>query len=133
MWPSRVFWRYMLFQLPGWVVATIVLALLVRFSTLEPHLARWLLLFWFVKDIVLYPHLKIGYESHPSPAGPDALLGALGTTMTPLAPGAPGRVRIGPEQWKAELADDAGALASGAPIRVVAINGLTLRVEAGEA
>ena len=132
MWPSRVFWRYLLFQLPGQVVAAIALLLLVRFGYLAGSTAGWLLLFWCLKDLALYPRMRIGYESRPSPAGTDALVGARGTALTPLAPDTPGRVRVGPEQWKAQLADGAGALGRGAAVRVVAVNGLTLDVEACE-
>lgn len=132
MWPSPVFWRYLLFQVPGLVAAGIGLLLLVQFTSLSPTVAAWLWVFWFVKDLALYPRMRIGYESRPSPAGPDALLGAEGTTLTPLAGDRPGRVRVGPEQWKAELVGDTRSVDIGVAIRVVAVHGLTLHVELRE-
>ena len=126
---SPVFLRYLLFQIPGLCLAGIGLLLLVRWTTLSEAGGWGLLALWAAKDLALYPWVRIGYGSRPAIAGVDALLGATGVALSALAPNAPGHVRIGAERWKARLASGAGTLAEGAPVRVVALEGLTLVVE----
>jgi membrane-bound serine protease (ClpP class) len=58
--------------------------------------------------------------------GGDALIGLHGRARTPLAPGAGGQVDVHGEIWRAESAVPLGA---GDPVRVTAIDGLTLWVE----
>jgi membrane-bound serine protease (ClpP class) len=58
--------------------------------------------------------------------GADALIGLPGRTRTPLAPGAVGQVDVRGEIWRAESAVPLGA---GDPVKVMAVNGLTLSVE----
>ena len=57
--------------------------------------------------------------------GEEGMIGAAGVTLTPVAPGAPGRIMTRGESWLA-VADE--AIPDGAPVRVVAVNGLTLSV-----
>ncbi|MBW2363401.1 MAG: NfeD family protein [Deltaproteobacteria bacterium] len=133
MTPSPVFLRYLLFQIPGFCFAGIALSLLVRWTALT-ETGGWILFaLWVIKDLALYPWMRIGYEPRPANTGADALRGAIGTALTALAPDAPGQVQIGPERWNARLSDDANALAQGDPVRVVALQGLTLVVEAADA
>lgn len=56
--------------------------------------------------------------------GPETLVGASGQVVTPCTP--LGQVRVGGELWRARC--DEGA-AAGEPVRVVALEGLTLVVE----
>ena len=132
MTPSPVFLRYLLFQIPGFCFAGIALVLLVRWTTLSEAGGWALFALWVAKDLALYPWARIGYASHPARSGVDALLGADGIALTLLAPDAPGQVRVGPERWNARLASGANALAEGARVRVVAVQGLTLVVENAE-
>jgi membrane-bound serine protease (ClpP class) len=53
------------------------------------------------------------------------MIGAAGVALTPVAPGSPGRITTHGESWQA-VADE--AIPEGAPVRVVAVNGLTLSV-----
>ena len=131
--PSPVFLRYLLFQIPGFCFAAIALILLVRWTALT-ETGGWILFaFWVAKDLALYPWVRVGYEARPGSTGADALCGATGIALTALAPAAAGQVRIGPERWNARLADGAGPLAEGDPVRVVALRDLTLLVEAADA
>jgi membrane-bound serine protease (ClpP class) len=57
--------------------------------------------------------------------GEEGMIGAAGVALTPVAPGAPGRITTRGESWQA-VADE--AIPAGAPVRVVAVNGLTLSV-----
>jgi membrane-bound serine protease (ClpP class) len=63
----------------------------------------------------------------PAPAGMDALVGAVGVALGPLAPR--GEVRVAHERWSAEAAR--GTIAAGTAVRVVRREGLKLIVEPG--
>jgi membrane protein implicated in regulation of membrane protease activity len=126
---ARVFARYWLFQIPGQVAAVAVLLLLVRFGRIGDGLAWALFGFWVLKDLVMFPWLRIAYESGGRPHGADALVGSEGRAQEALAPGETGWVRVGPELWRARLAPGAAPIAAGAPVRVVSVRDLTLRVE----
>lgn len=56
--------------------------------------------------------------------GPETLVGATGQVVTPCAP--LGQVRVQGELWRAHCADGAAA---GEEVRIVALDGLTLKVE----
>lgn len=56
--------------------------------------------------------------------GPETLVGATGQVVTPCAP--LGQVRVQGELWRAHCADGAAA---GEEVRIVALEGLTLKVE----
>lgn len=58
--------------------------------------------------------------------GADALIGLHGRARTPLAPDAAGQVDVRGEIWRAE---STVSLSAGDPVRVTAVNGLTLLVE----
>jgi membrane-bound ClpP family serine protease len=125
--PARsTFARYLLFEIPGWIIAAVVLALLVHVGELHTRTA-WILLALFVaKDFALYPVLRVGYQ--PSPAdGSASLVGALGTARERLDP--EGWVRVGAELWRAEVAREHAPVEAGAAVRVVAVRALTLHVE----
>jgi len=120
------FARYLMFEIPGWVVAAAVLALLVHEEQL-PARTAWILLAVFVaKDFALYPVLRVGYQPS-APDGTASLVGALGTARERLDP--EGWVRVGAELWRAELAHGQAPLEAGAAVRVVAVDALTLQVE----
>jgi membrane-bound serine protease (ClpP class) len=63
----------------------------------------------------------------PAPAGMDALVGAVGVALGPLAPR--GEVRVAHERWSAEAAR--GIIPAGTAVRVVRREGLRLIVEPG--
>jgi membrane-bound serine protease (ClpP class) len=63
----------------------------------------------------------------PAPAGMEALVGAVGVALGPLAPR--GEVRVAHERWSAEAAR--GAIPAGTAVRVVRREGLKLIVEPG--
>ena len=129
---SPAFGRYLLFQIPGLFVVGVTLVLLVRWTSLTELLAWGLFGLWVLKDLALFPIMRIGYETHAGAGGADGMVGAEGVAQEALAPGAPATVRIGPERWTARLAEGATPLPAGAPVRVVAVRDLTLLVEAAE-
>jgi len=125
--------KYLLLQIPGWVMAAAVLAGLVRWWELTPRLALLLFGLWLAKDFALYPVLRIAYEPH-SGGGADDLVGALGIVQEDLAPGATGWIRMGAELWRAQLHGDVRqVLPGGATVRVAEVRELILVVEPSKA
>jgi membrane protein implicated in regulation of membrane protease activity len=112
--------RYLLWQVPGWIVAAAVIAV-VQWST---GLPAWVVpagvLAFVVKDLVMYRVVRDSLG--PPRAG---LVGARGRAVERLAP--EGYVKIEGELWRAEAAG--GEIPAGAEVIVRGARGLTLRVE----
>ena len=123
---SRTFAKYVLLEMPGWLIAAGVLLLGIERWELSPRLAGALFALWVAKDFVLYPVLRIAYED-VSPDATLGLVGALGSARERLDPS--GYVRVGSELWRAELSAGSDAVESGDAVRVRAVRGLTLEVE----
>jgi len=120
---SRVLLRYLRFHLPGLVMVIAGLAAAVRWWQLPVGLAAAGAALWLLKDALLFPSLRSAYEPDGSDAGPRPI-GELGVAVDA------GWVRVGPELWRARAARGAPALRPGARVRVVAVDGLELEVEA---
>jgi membrane-bound serine protease (ClpP class) len=75
--------------------------------------------------LVLLVRLGIASQRRRPTTGPSGMLGETARVMSALAPGAPGRVATHGEIWTA-VADE--PVAEGDEVRVVAVEGLTLRV-----
>jgi membrane-bound ClpP family serine protease len=123
----HVFARYLAFEAPSWLALAAVLWLLVRVWELSTSTAALVLALWVLKDLALFPVLRVAYEPSGGSGGAENLLGALGTVSAELAP--EGWVRIGAERWRARAAREHAPLAVGAAVRVTAVEGLLLRVE----
>ena len=123
--------KYLLLQIPGWILVGGLLVLGVRWWGLSVRLALALFAVWLLKDAVLFPFLRVAYEPGGG-GGADALVGARGIASQSLEPR--GYVRVGAELWRAEVADGARSIPRGGGIRVRHVRGLTLVVEpeAGE-
>lgn len=117
--------KYLLFQLPGWLVVGGLAYAAHRWLGLHGGLAVAALLAWAVKDAVMFPFVREAYAVHPRPAA-DGMLGARAVAEEALAP--EGRVRVGPELWRARLAKGEAPVAAGESVCIVAVEGLTLRV-----
>jgi membrane protein implicated in regulation of membrane protease activity len=125
----RTFARYLALEAPGWVLSAWLLWLLVEKAGLAPWLGGLLWTLWVAKDFALYPRLRDAYEvGEPDATAP--LLGRIGLARQRLDP--TGYVRIGAELWRAELAPGSAAIEPGSRVRVRAVRGLTLVVEACE-
>jgi membrane-bound ClpP family serine protease len=124
---ARVFARYLAFEAPSWVLLAAVLVVLVRAWDLTIPVAALLLGLWVLKDLVLFPVLRIAYEPGGGSGGAENLIGALGTVTDELAP--EGWVRIGAERWRARVSRQHAPVSVGAAVRVIAVEGLLLRVE----
>ncbi|MFI5214974.1 MAG: NfeD family protein [Candidatus Limnocylindria bacterium] len=123
----RVFARYLAFEAPSWVLLLVVLVVLVRVWDLSLPLAALVLALWVVKDLALFPVLRIAYEPAGGSGGAENLIGAVGTVSAALDP--EGWVRIGAERWRARVASEQAPLPVGAMVRVTKVEGLLLRVE----
>lgn len=124
---SRAFRRYLLLEAPGWVVCAAALAWCVRSFELDARIALLLLALWVGKDFALFPLLRDAYEE--TDPGPGALLvGRVGEARERLDRS--GYVRLGSELWRATVARGADPVEPGAAVRVRAVRGLTLVVEA---
>lgn len=72
--------------------------------------------------------VEVGYwhrrmRAHKVQTGVENLVGAVGKAAGPLTPG--GQIRVHGELWEARATRD---VAAGAPVRVLAVNGLVLEV-----
>jgi len=80
----------------------------------------------FAAVFLFLGRLALQSQRRPPVTGKEGLIGAHGRTRDPLLPNAPGYVHIRGELWRA-ISDV--AISSGEPVRVLDVNGLTLRVE----
>ena len=64
----RVLRRYLLFQVPGWIIVAALCGLATRWPGLSPVTASVLFAAWVAKDLLLYPWLRHGY----APGGGEA-------------------------------------------------------------
>jgi membrane protein implicated in regulation of membrane protease activity len=127
---AAVFARYWLYQLPGIFVAGLVLTLLVEKELISTRVAALLMGLWLLKELILFPITRVGYERGGRPHGADALAGRVGVLQGDIAGDETGWVRLGPELWRVRLESGQGPLAAGAQVRVVRVEGLVLRVSA---
>jgi membrane protein implicated in regulation of membrane protease activity len=118
------FGRYLLWQVPGWVVVAAGLAVLQWLAELPAWIVPAGVAAFMVKDLAMY---RVVRDALLPP--PDALVGARGRAVERLAPG--GYVKIEGELWRAETSG--GEIAAGADVIVREARGLTLRVEAPDA
>jgi membrane-bound ClpP family serine protease len=122
--------RYLLFQVPGWLLVSTVVFLLFRSAVVSRNTALVLVALWVVKDLVLYPMFKGAYRKQHN-AGDAGLIGLEAVAVDGLDPS--GFVRVRGERWRARVAPGAAPIAAGTRVRVLAVEGLTLTVTAAEA
>ena len=121
---SRAAMKYLILQLPGAVFFVIALTLIRRWVNLPAWLFWGLIVLWVGVDVVLFPFVRKAYEPQ---GGENPIIGALGVVENRLSPS--GFVRIGGERWKAHVLEGSMPIDQGEPVRVSAIEGLTLIVE----
>ena len=119
--------RYLLFQIPGWILAAIVLLGLYHSQLIHGWLAVLCFLAWLVKDLVLYPLTREAYETKHN-EGSQALIGQRGVSEGDLIP--EGYVRVRGELWRAVADPSRGAIASGSKVEIVAAEGMRVFVRA---
>lgn len=121
--------KYWLFQIPGWIVAILVLWVLRVWAKLSLEVAIGLFVLWVIKDLLFYPLLRIAYQPGPGTVV-DALVGLKGVTRENLDPS--GYILVRGELWRARIEPENPPLAAGSPVRVLRAEGMTLVVAAEE-
>ena len=123
---GRVLTRYALFQIPDLILLGLGLAAAVHWWSLPVVAAYALFGLWIVKDITMFPLLRVAYQTDGSSVA-DRLDGAIGVVTQSLDPA--GYVSVASELWSAEAPFESATVAVGSTVRVVGIRGLTLLVE----
>ncbi len=121
----RTWQRYLLFQLPGWIIAIVVFALVRHWNLLAEWLALLGLAAWVIKDLALYPFVRLAYETR-TPTGAQILLGAKGVVEQELSP--EGYVRVRGELWRAVARPEEETISSGTPVEIVDVDRMTILV-----
>jgi len=124
--PLRVIIRYILLQIPGFVLFGLVLILSQRWFFLPPWLLSSLMLLWILKDVILFSMVWPSYDNQEETDDPK-LIDAKGVAFERLAPF--GYVRIHGEFWKAELASGTLPVEKGETVQVISRNNLVLKVK----
>jgi membrane protein implicated in regulation of membrane protease activity len=117
----RTFAQYLAWQLPGWVIAALVLLAMHLVFGLPTWLAVVALALYIGKDLALYPAMRQVFQA-PLPARP---VGQRAHAVERLAP--EGYVRVNGELWKARARS--GDIAAGDAVVIRDAEGLTLIVE----
>jgi membrane protein implicated in regulation of membrane protease activity len=117
--------RYALLQLPGWILAGVILYALHRWLGLPLWVAAILMAADLVKDIALYPYLRRAYETGGARAT-DRLVGETAEVAQTLSPN--GYVRLRGELWRARLVGGASEAQAGDKVVVEGAEGLVLQV-----
>jgi membrane protein implicated in regulation of membrane protease activity len=117
------FLKYLLWQLPSWLLVSAGLAWLRSVFDLPLGLVLGLIAAYVVKDLALYPTMRIIFRP-PTRTQP---IGKRGEVVEPLAP--TGYVRVDGELWRATAPASSTPLPAGRQVVVRAAEGLTLWVD----
>jgi membrane protein implicated in regulation of membrane protease activity len=121
----KVFRRYLLFQIPGWLLAAIILICLHHWVNLPLWAVTGIFLLVVLKDLILYPFVSIAYSS-TAKVGVEQLIGQSGIASENIDP--QGYVQVRGELWLAKLAPGARPIPQGSRVRVQSAQGMTLVV-----
>lgn len=124
---ARALLRYTLFQIPELALIAAGLFLAVDQAWLTKGSALVLLTAWLLKDVALFWIVRDAYAPGDGrlPRDPRGQVG-----IAPDGLDGEGYVQLGPERWRSRRAPTSGPIPSGSAVRVVALDGLTLEVEA---
>lgn len=120
----RFFPQYVLWQVPGWLIAGVVVAWLASEFGLAMWVAVTALMLIIARDLAMYLVLRPAFAKPPYGSAP---IGAAGETVEPLAPA--GYVRVNGELWPARAVSAAADVPRGARVVVRDVHGITLLVE----
>ena len=117
--------RYLLFQIPGWLIAAIVLMVARHWEIISLSVALICFLVLMLKDWVVYPWLKTAYEM-PAPTDSKALIGSRGVAESDVAP--EGFVRVRGELWQAVATPFDLTIAAGSKVEIADADGMKIFV-----
>jgi len=123
-WKSRIFLRYLLYQIPGWSLWTLLLLILQQVFVFPWWLVPGALAVWVFKDLVLFSYVWMAYDIHSPPKRP--IPTSRGVVVKTLSP--EGYIRIEGELWRAETAERGRVILPGETVTVEEVRGLTLLV-----
>jgi membrane protein implicated in regulation of membrane protease activity len=117
--------RYVLFQVPGWIIAGVVATGLWHWGLFPAWLSLVCFSAWVVKDFMLFPLVRKAYET-TAKTGADALVGSRGIAEGNLAP--EGYVRIRGELWRAVSNSGEQIISSGTEVEILGAEGMKVFV-----
>jgi membrane protein implicated in regulation of membrane protease activity len=126
---DSAFGKYLLLQVPGWILGAVVLVAVWNWAGLPAWIAVLVFILLVAKDFAIYPFVRSSFRVNHR-TGMGQLIGARGTTREGLNPN--GYVRVGGELWRAETEPGLPAVPAGGTVRVRKTRGLTLIVSAEE-
>jgi membrane protein implicated in regulation of membrane protease activity len=118
--------KYLIFQVPGWIGAGIILVGLAQWQWLPSWLAAVCFVGWLIKDLLLYRFFRRAYE--PDVTGAARLVGERGVAEGDLSP--EGYVRVRGELWRAVANSGAEVISSGTEVEIVSAERMQLAVRA---
>ena len=124
--PSPTLRRYVLYQIPGCLLATAAAVVLHYRVNLPTEWGICLIAAWIIKDAALYPLLRVAYETD-SPSAIERLIGLEGVTVEPLAP--QGYIKVRGELWLAQHHSGMGEVTRGHLVSVCGVRGTVLLVQ----
>jgi len=117
--------RYCLFQIPGWVITIALLIGLRQSMGLPIWACVAVMALLVVKDAILYPILKPGYE-RDAKTGIARLVGGRAIVKQTLEP--EGFIQVAGELWMARASQGGRSIPVGAPVSIESADGMTLIV-----
>ena len=117
---------YLLLQIPGIIIATVILIGVWQWFNLPLWIIISLLVLWIAKDLAMYPFIRASSNSDIK-SGLSLLIGKRGVVRETLEP--KGYVQIGGELWRAETQTPDQSIPSGEVVSVREARGLTLVVD----
>lgn len=117
--------RYLLFQVPGWCMAALVLLLLGHYQMISVSGALICFAAWMLKDGILYPWLRSVYQVS-SRTGSKTLIGCKGLAESHLAP--EGLIRVRGELWRAVAIPRDLPIQRGIAVEIIDADGMTVFV-----
>jgi membrane protein implicated in regulation of membrane protease activity len=118
--------KYLLFQIPGWIIAATVLTALVHWEFLTKGIAVLCFFGWLLKDLLLYPFFRRAYE--PGVTGSARLVGSKGIAEGDLTP--KGYIRVRGELWRAVASPADHVLRSGTEVEIIGAERMEVFVRA---
>ena len=118
--------KYLLFQIPGWIIAAAVLTALVHWEFLTKGIAVLCFFGWLLKDLLLYPFFRRAYE--PGVTGSARLVGSKGIAEGDLTP--KGYIRVRGELWRAVASPADHVLRSGTEVEIIGAERMEVFVRA---
>jgi membrane-bound ClpP family serine protease len=122
----KTFAKYLLFEIPQWILLALILWVLVETADLPVWAVQGFFVVWVLKDIAIFPLVRNAYENDAK-TGIEELIGVKATTQDRLDP--EGFVRIHGVLWKARAEPADQPINRDTVVTVCAARGLTLIVQ----